>query len=512
MEYFSALSPSRVDFNGIEDPQDYIIHRQLFQKSLAARLQLAGKIDQLRQAVNQEKAVGPRALRRLWKLADSFHAGKIGLDDLSKSLGVSISNYGEAEAAIQNAEMSALSHESGQKAFKLRNIVAADQNLELLSRLFREQLTLEEVQYVSTKVPQMLEVIQALIPGENMQLWEDTVRSAIDYYAVAILRDKPMSAHAQELAVQHPDQSVVVVTGGFHTAGIVDELKTKKMSYIVVSPVVESQTAQDEALYMKRMMGIHITQSQIAGAARQARVNSMLGEEAVLPDFKADGVAPGTLPGSDKELQRRQAAAGAVVNTVAQFENGAAVVLPVNNSEQAAADAAVIDKFAGSPRIETPSKLQRLKTRLYQFLHFPLPETEGEIPVNRTPENVVDVPLQSNTKSGSLGAAGNVVGTVVAVAAVSSVLGGVNMSAQTAHQFTKVVQPQANSSALASAGHAIVSAAGVVGAYAGAHPLHAIGAGLAVIGGGWLFGTKTGRNTLEAARKKIMESRFGTAA
>jgi len=70
---------------------------------------------------------------------------------------------------------------------------------------------------------------------------------------------------------QYPHSSTIIITGGFHTAGIADDLKLKKISYVVIAPVVEAQTAQDEAIYLKRMMGIHITGEQIAEGARAFR-------------------------------------------------------------------------------------------------------------------------------------------------------------------------------------------------------------------------------------------------
>jgi len=164
MDHFVAVSQNPVEYYGIDDPQDYIIHRELFSKSLAARLQLASKVDKLRVAVNNAKASGSSSLRQLWKLSDDFHSGKIGLDELSKTLNTPITNYGQAEAAIARAQESAVATEKTDTISEMRNVVAADRNLELLARLFRQQLTLEEVQYVSKQVPQMLVVIQALLP------------------------------------------------------------------------------------------------------------------------------------------------------------------------------------------------------------------------------------------------------------------------------------------------------------------------------------------------------------
>jgi len=264
MEHFAVMSNKEVKIVGIDNPADYILHSELFKQSLAARLSLAKKTDKLRYAVNSSKGSAPRELQRLWKAEENFHAGNMSLADLSKKLDVELTNYRQAEEVIAKQKAAIAKKVEGEQGFLVKNVTEADQNLSLLSRLLREQLTLEEVQYASKRVPAMLLTVQALLPGENIALWNDTVRSAIDHYAIAILRDKPLAEHALELAQKYTDRSVVVVTGGFHTAGIERMLKAKKISYVAIAPVVESHTAKDEALYLTRMMDIHVTDVEIA--------------------------------------------------------------------------------------------------------------------------------------------------------------------------------------------------------------------------------------------------------
>jgi hypothetical protein len=271
MEHFAAMSPTPVNLVGIENREDYMVHQELFQKSLAARLALAQKVDQLREAINDTKGKGSRALLRLWKISDDFHAGKIGLDELSKKLGAPLENYGQAEAALEQQKMDIVQQKKGDDALFLKNLVKADQDLELLGRLLRQQLTLEEVNFVGPHIPEMLSIISGLIPGDNMSLWKDTIQTAIDHYAVALVRNEPMSARAYELAQKYPETSIVIVTGGFHTAGITQFLQSKKVSYVVIAPIVASHTAKDEALYYKRMMDIHVSDAEIAQGAAQVR-------------------------------------------------------------------------------------------------------------------------------------------------------------------------------------------------------------------------------------------------
>lgn len=296
MDDFALTSPTPVHLVGIDNPDDYLVQVNQYRASIEARLALARKVKVLRDAVIQSKGEAPLALRHLWKIADSFHAGKIDLEELAKKLDVpSIANYGDAEALLAQREMEvAREKQAGQGVF-LTNTVKADQDLELLSRLLLEQLTLEEVQYAATRVPEMLVVIQTLIPNEPMEGWREAIKSAIDYYAIALVRDKPLSEHARELAEKNAGQSVVVVTGGFHTAGIENYFKEKKISYVTVAPVVESHTSRDEALYIKRMMGYHLTEQDVAQAAQvlKASGHSAAPIEALQTNPVADEISNG---------------------------------------------------------------------------------------------------------------------------------------------------------------------------------------------------------------------------
>ena len=293
MDQFAIMSKSPVKVVGIDDPQDYVLHRNLVQKSMIARLQLAQKVERLRAAVASNRTDAPHALRRLWRIDDAFHEGKMDLPELSKKLGVPLlQNYGQAEAALAQRKAELADQSRDKQGVYLSNLVLADENLQLLSRLLRQQLTLEEVAYVSHHTQEMLVAIQSLLPGENMDMWKEAIHSAADYYAIALMRDKPLSEHARELAQNNPDTSVVVVTGGFHTAAISQYFKEKKVSYMVIAPAVESHTDYDEMLYVKRMMGIHLSKADMIqkGLPQMAAksVQSLLGPSAAVEEVRPD--------------------------------------------------------------------------------------------------------------------------------------------------------------------------------------------------------------------------------
>jgi hypothetical protein len=271
MDNFVALSEAPVKYVGIDNQEDYLLHRELLRKSLFARLKLARKVEALRSAITVSKSDAPAALKKVWKIEDEFHAGKLDLNQLSKALNVpSIASYGDAEAVLADKKLAVAGEIQGANGFFAKNLVKADQNLDLLSRLLRQQLTFEEVQFASNRVPEMLVAIQGLIPGENLAPWKEAINAAIDYYAVALMRDQPMAHNARALAAANQDTSVVIVTGGFHTAGISQHLREKGISYVIVAPVVQAHTTYDEILYIKRMMGNHMTAPEIAKAVKSA--------------------------------------------------------------------------------------------------------------------------------------------------------------------------------------------------------------------------------------------------
>jgi len=427
MEHFAALSESDVHLVGIDDPEDYIVHTQLFRESLAARLSLAQKTDKLREAINSSKGDAPQALRRIWRLEESFHLGQIDLPELSQKLGVSISTYKEAEVALSRAKAALVDKEDGQKGFFLRNLVEADKNLALLGRLLREQLTLEEVQYASKQMPAMLMTVRAMLPGESIELWNDTIRSAIDHYAIALLRNKPMAAHALELVRTNPDTSVVIVTGGFHTAGIASILKQHNTSYVVIAPIVESHTAKDEAVYVKRMMDIHVTDAEIAAA-----VNVRPGAQTMIPMFAyvVRGVA--SIP---RQIYQRVSD----VYPRLQAARGRGQAVPAPSAQEAADNMEVTALTKATDPQMPPNPVFSFLSSVGRYLGLVKGLEEIEVPV--TPPSVA-----KDASSFSLGGrlAVKATAVVTAVAAVAT-LSQVKLAALTLVTTSNAVNPGVSS-------------------------------------------------------------------
>jgi hypothetical protein len=270
MEYFAMNSDKPVRLAGIDDKTDYLVNLNVIRQSAGIRLRLANRLDELHAVIAQSKRDAPRSLRKLWKVEEAFNRGDMDLSELARELGVShIDNYGAAQSMLLKKKIE-LAGQAGSKAAFLTNLVKAEQGFRLLANLFRQQLTMEEVGYVAKQTPEILALVNDLMPGQDIGEWREALRSAIDHYAMAIVRDGPMAAKVMELSRQNPSVPVVMVFGGFHTAGVTNIFRQKNLSYVVISPVVRSHTMNDEVLYLRRILGDHLTGEEITAARTQA--------------------------------------------------------------------------------------------------------------------------------------------------------------------------------------------------------------------------------------------------
>ncbi len=78
-------------------------------------------------------------------------------------------------------------------------------------------------------------------------------KSALHYYQIALKRDEALISNTlRRMAIQGKDSSILV-TGGFHTRGIVNILKKLDVSYIVICPKIGSSNCK-EVVYQRQML------------------------------------------------------------------------------------------------------------------------------------------------------------------------------------------------------------------------------------------------------------------
>ncbi len=83
---------------------------------------------------------------------------------------------------------------------------------------------------------------------------EDLLKAAAEFYLVAQERDEVITHNLFSVLKRH--NRVVLVVGGFHTEGLVRQLKKQKISYSVLSPHYKGQDLKAEKRYFDSMMNL----------------------------------------------------------------------------------------------------------------------------------------------------------------------------------------------------------------------------------------------------------------
>jgi hypothetical protein len=146
----------------------------------------------------------------------------------------------------------------------------------LLQRLLNQQVTLEEARYIARHLPSFAALTDKLLHGGpsvsrtgglDAAALEETFKSAIDFYIVALMRDKPLADNTLALARRQPGgrKMVPLVAGGFHTAGLIRDFKKAGAGYIVITPQITAEPAPEyHALYEKRLSGERLSEQDLA--------------------------------------------------------------------------------------------------------------------------------------------------------------------------------------------------------------------------------------------------------
>jgi len=194
-----------------------------------------------------------------------------------------LAQYLEYIHTAQTMGMDRVVHEAKELAFRLKmklaqgqeaDVVQVDHDLDLLLRLADLQATEYEVRDFAPRLNQFVALTKALLP----ETFDDAkirrlISSSIDFYVMALMRNKPMVQNT--LALLGPQKTAVLVAGGFHTVELTNLLREKNISYLVMSPTVDKVTEADHALYVKRLSGHYLTTEEIRAGARPLAPYSM---------------------------------------------------------------------------------------------------------------------------------------------------------------------------------------------------------------------------------------------
>ncbi|MBU4479777.1 MAG: hypothetical protein KKH34_11930, partial [Candidatus Omnitrophica bacterium] len=94
----------------------------------------------------------------------------------------------------------------------------------------------------------------ALPRQEDMEAMEKTLPDLKNFYYYASQRDNILAANTLSGMTQEKESVGALVTGGFHTDGIAQYLKEKRVSYVVICPVIDKLEDNDER-YINALQG-----------------------------------------------------------------------------------------------------------------------------------------------------------------------------------------------------------------------------------------------------------------
>jgi phosphomannomutase len=244
-EAFAVLRGERHRLYGVDDVRAYRLNRELYKATLSRRKNLYAALGHLQS--------------ELTILKNTYYTRELRELDREEPY-----NVASAQDLLQQRLQAV---PPGGNADLLRNLVQIDHSMYFLNRLLRQETTLEEVHYIAQRLPQFVDLTEKLLKldlsnSKNFSTdLEETLKSAIDFYSVALMRDEPLATHTLELVKQHG--TVVLIAGGFHTAGVTQAFKKAGVGYVVVTPVVNELAEGYHDLYEKRISGQSLTVAEV---------------------------------------------------------------------------------------------------------------------------------------------------------------------------------------------------------------------------------------------------------
>lgn len=249
-EAFAVLRGESHRLFGVDDANYYQLNRELYKATFQSRKALQAHLAQVQNKLTiLKKEHYTAALRRLDRKE--------------------IYEVASAEENLKAKLAIADGMKDQNRALVIRHIAEIDHSLYFLTKLLHQQTTLEEVRYLAQRLPHFVQLTQSLLKLEKSS-WtptaaelEETLKSAVDFYAVALMRDKPLADNTLHLLQNQ--SNVILVAGGFHTAGVIDEFKKAGVGYIVITPNVTENIGEEyHQLYEKRVIGETLSAEDVA--------------------------------------------------------------------------------------------------------------------------------------------------------------------------------------------------------------------------------------------------------
>jgi hypothetical protein len=310
-EYFAIQKSLPRLLVGVEDERYYALHRDLFRKTYADREQLVQWLQGLRsELVFLGEQTYSKEIKNFRRKLHAFENGKMGFDEAARWLadeaqpfGMDVSNLNlnqPEKLYDQVATIAFILQIQKAKSKQEKNLIQVEHDLELLQKVTNLQAVENQVRSFGPRLNQFVVLCHSLLTANGLKTFNqakirELISSSIDYYAMALMRNRPMVEKTLALTAdaetrRHGDTEkdlllprvsasprprvAVLVAGGFHTEGLVQLLKARKVSYVVITPSVDQLSDADHELYVKRLRGEHLKLDEVRSAAQQAKGSS----------------------------------------------------------------------------------------------------------------------------------------------------------------------------------------------------------------------------------------------
>jgi hypothetical protein len=288
----------QVQLIGVESKDAYLANRAQFLKTYPARKELLLALEHEEAAVRVlTKYLASGSFKRLQTMRDDYMAGRIRPETFARALtalakknginngmvrtlqNISTASQKDLDAAFSEVyrsvietlsskkPLSALLHKSFNNEEAIReNLGKIDASMDLLKRLVANQLTPSEVPLALMRMPELIETAEMLLVKSPLKDQATrVVRESLNFYPYAMLRDDTLTANSlKSLESYGADATGILVTGGFHTDAIADNLRRKNIPYMIIHPVITRDLLASEHLnYIKRVGKEHVTPDEM---------------------------------------------------------------------------------------------------------------------------------------------------------------------------------------------------------------------------------------------------------
>jgi len=305
MEYFAAMHGMPHLLIGVENERYYSMHRDLFRKTLTDRTILVNELTAIQDDLLSLRAtLYSSELKSFQKRIDAYSAGTLSVGDYLELL---VDQARSFRVPLPNSIQSYLSHSDDAKSFEkiifdfnvlqcqikkamasketsnssLVSLIQVEQDLDLLIRVVNVRATETEILAFGPQLNPFVALTKSLLALNGHSTFDEQkirqlVGSSLNYYAMALARNKPMADHTIQMLDSSP-HSVVLVAGGFHTSALTQLFRERHISYVVITPTVDKINDSDRELYIKRLRGEFLTKNEIESEAhRQITVHKNL--------------------------------------------------------------------------------------------------------------------------------------------------------------------------------------------------------------------------------------------